>query len=454
MLSAALFVALAIFCAVCRADEVATASGNFFSKQKMPAFSADFFSKLQSNAQTGLRPEAVTAASSWVVLQNFSGKQCTLSTLASAAAVGVGQCYPFAAGGFAMATVTGSTVAFNTYTTDTCTGTGTPVPGAATTTGVCQTDDESGLGFQVVVQTTAGPTSSYPSSIVLNYYGTLSNCQTNSGTLYGWGVYAGNCVPLDTNGVITSATVACSGTTLSGNTYATGKCTGASTPYSNVAANAQCANTFTTVGVVAVGPYTTCFSPPAAASSSSVCFAGSETVELASGAIVPISEVKVGDKVLAFSASAQSTVFSDVVATPHPKNNQEAVFQHIVLASGKDIKMTADHLVSAGKCDLAAGLPLSRAADVQTGDCVQTTEGVSTVMSNNVVSNNEGVYTIVTDKSDDLVVINGIVASPFAVNHAVANAVYNVHRMLYSVAPKLVAPVAAVMSGLAAYFTK
>ena len=76
------------------------------------------------------------------------------------------------------------------------------------------------------------------------------------------------------------------------------------------------------------------------------------------------------------------------------------------------------------------------------------------MVSNSAVSNVEGVYTIVTDKADDLVIVNGIVASPFAVNHAVANAVYNVHRVLYSVAPKLVAPVAAVMSGLAAYFTK
>ena len=79
---------------------------------------------------------------------------------------------------------------------------------------------------------------------------------------------------------------------------------------------------------------------------------------------------------------------------------------------------------------------------------------MSIVVSNSVVSNAEGVYTIVTDKSDDLVVVNGIVASPFAVNHAVANAVYNVHRVFYSVAPKLVAPMAAVMSGLAAFFTK
>ena len=79
---------------------------------------------------------------------------------------------------------------------------------------------------------------------------------------------------------------------------------------------------------------------------------------------------------------------------------------------------------------------------------------MSAVVSNNAVSNADGVYTIVTDKADDLVVVNGIVASPFAVNHAVANAVYNVHRVLYGVAPKLVVPMVAVMSGLAAYFTK
>jgi len=46
----------------------------------------------------------------------------------------------------------------------------------------------------------------------------------------------------------------------------------------------------------------------------------------------------------------------------------------------------------------------------------------------------EEVYTVVT-KHDGLIVVNGIVASPFAVNHHVANAVYNVQRVLYGVLP-------------------
>jgi len=453
MLAAALFVALAVFCAVCRAAP-SNDLANVFSKQNV--FSTEGFTKLHvaiqaaidaQNSKTGLRAEAVATAASWAVIQTFSGKACTASTLATAYAVGLAQCYP-AVLGTVMATISGTTATLNSYTTADCTGTATVVE-SFTNVGTCDTTGD--VASNLVVQTTAGPTSTYPvPAIVYNYYGTTANCQSNSGPLYGWSWYGGSCVPLTTTA---SISLTCSGSNIVGTSYSTSaKCTGASASSGSIPANSLCAATYTVAGAAAVGPYVTCTSAPAAAEAAK-CFAGSETVELASGAIVSIAEVKVGDKVLAFSASAQSTVFSDVVATPHPKNNQEAVFQHIVLASGKDIKMTADHLVAAGKCDMSS-LPLSRAADVHTGDCVQTTEGMSAVVSNSAVSNTEGVYTIVTDKSDDLVVVNGIVASPFAVNHAVANAVYNVHRVLYSVAPKLVAPVAAVMSGLAAYFTK
>jgi lysophospholipid acyltransferase (LPLAT)-like uncharacterized protein len=35
------------------------------------------------------------------------------------------------------------------------------------------------------------------------------------------------------------------------------------------------------------------------------------------------------------------------------------------------------------------------------------------------------------------IVVNGVVASPFAGNHAIANAFYNIHRVLYTMFPSL-----------------
>jgi hypothetical protein len=47
----------------------------------------------------------------------------------------------------------------------------------------------------------------------------------------------------------------------------------------------------------------------------------------------------------------------------------------------------------------------------------------------------EGVYTVVTN--GEYVVVNGIIASPFGVNHMMGNLYYNVHRMVYASAPAL-----------------
>ena len=58
-------------------------------------------------------------------------------------------------------------------------------------------------------------------------------------------------------------------------------------------------------------------------------------------------------------------------------------------------------------------------------DIVSTTETVQ----------GKGLYTIVT--KEEYVVVNGIIASPFAANHMLANMYYNVHRFVYATAPSL-----------------
>jgi len=142
----------------------------------------------------------------------------------------------------------------------------------------------------------------------------------------------------------------------------------------------------------------------------------------------------VGDKVLAADDNG-NTLFSEVVSVPHAPNNVYATFAQIITESGRDIKLTPDHLISAGACDSASTLPLVMARDVKTGSCLQTVAGREKVASVMESVKGYGIYTFVTKEA--MVVINGIVASPFANNHAVANAFYNVHRMLYTFAPAL-----------------
>ena len=176
-----------------------------------------------------------------------------------------------------------------------------------------------------------------------------------------------------------------------------------------------------------------CITGQAASStaSSSSCFAGSETVMLASGNVKTLSTVQVGDAVAVASMDGAFAGYSPVIAVPHAANTIKATFAQIVTVSGRDIKMTPDHLVMGGACN---GVPsLVQAGSLKAGECVQTVSGVEVIASvKSVVS--QGIYTIVT-KHDGLLIVNGIVASPFAVNHLVANSFYNILRLVYSVFP-------------------
>jgi len=167
-----------------------------------------------------------------------------------------------------------------------------------------------------------------------------------------------------------------------------------------------------------------------------VCFAGSETVLLESGATKMMSEVAIGDRVQVYSAETGSTEFSDVIAVPHASNDVLATFVEINTASGS-VKMTPDHLVAAGSCSAAnTMLPLVRSEDVKVGDCVNTVEGQSMVSSINTVDE-KGIYTIVT--RGEFLVVGNIVASPFAVNHNILHFFYNLHRALPTGSPLVAA---------------
>ena len=170
-----------------------------------------------------------------------------------------------------------------------------------------------------------------------------------------------------------------------------------------------------------------------ASSSSKGCFAGSETVNLESGEERLISDIRVGDRVLAADAAGQ-TSYSDVVFVPHKANSDDALFTHITTASGRDIKMTPSHIIMAGPCHMPGPLPLIYASSVNLGDCVMTVSGKDTVSTVETVQG-KGLYTIVT--KEEYVVVNGIIASPFATNHMLANLFYNLHRFVYTSLPTL-----------------
>ena len=174
------------------------------------------------------------------------------------------------------------------------------------------------------------------------------------------------------------------------------------------------------------------------------CFAGSELVELDSGVLLKISEVKLGDRVRVVPMDASSSrnnsfalaFFSPVIYLPHSKNEIIANFVQLFTQQGKDIKLTEKHLIlSSLNCDPSLSLTLVEAGKLKVGDCVQTMRGLEVISRRRMVAG-KGLYTVVL-LDGELIVINGIIASPFVTNHRVVNAFYSLHRVIYSLCPWL-----------------
>ena len=221
------------------------------------------------------------------------------------------------------------------------------------------------------------------------------------------------------------------GLTLKYSTYTDEKCSG--TPQVTLGLAGKCDKFNSLYALATLSESGTIPASSTAASSSKGCFAGSETLNLESGEMRPISDIRVGDRVLAADAAGQ-TSYSDVVFVPHRANNDDALFTHITTTSGRDIKMTPSHIILAGPCHLPGPLPLIYASSVSLGDCVMTVSGKDTVSIVETVQG-KGLYTVVT--KEEYVVVNGIIASPFAMNHMLANLFYNLHRFVYASLPTL-----------------
>ena len=151
--------------------------------------------------------------------------------------------------------------------------------------------------------------------------------------------------------------------------------------------------------------------------SAASCFAGSEQVTLENGHTKAMADVQVGDRVLTVNAKGHQ-VFSDVVYLPHGRNEEQAIFAQISTESGRDLKMTLNHILPAGACALST-LPLVAARRVVMGDCIQTVDGREQVVSVGQVEG-KGIYTIIA--MEELIVVSGIVVTPYGgINPTLAN---------------------------------
>jgi hypothetical protein len=164
-----------------------------------------------------------------------------------------------------------------------------------------------------------------------------------------------------------------------------------------------------------------------------VCFAGTEMLQLENGNLKAIQDAVIGDRVQVVSLDDKLS-FAEIIALPHGKNTKEASFIELS-TSGSSLKATPAHLVMAGSCD--EEMNLMRVEDVSIGDCLDTVDGPMKVISS-CMTNENGVYTVITSHSDGMIVVNGFKASSFAINHTLVNTYYTLHRALYNIFPSVV----------------
>ena len=170
-----------------------------------------------------------------------------------------------------------------------------------------------------------------------------------------------------------------------------------------------------------------------------ICFSGSETLLLDSGVTIAMEDAKIGDRIQVSSVDG-SFDFAEIIFLPHEKNFQRSAFIELETTNGS-LKVSPTHLVMAGECSGSMGL--TRAEDITVGACLDGTAGAEQVISSTKIFSN-GVYSVITAHPDGIIVVNGFKASSFALNHAVGNSYYNIHRVLHIIAPGALK----VMSGL------
>jgi hypothetical protein len=140
---------------------------------------------------------------------------------------------------------------------------------------------------------------------------------------------------------------------------------------------------------------------------------------LKSGEEKAFRQLSIGDQIL--SATRDGSIsYSSVVFLPHRENDRRATFVEVNTASGKTVKLTRGHLLPL--CDGS----LMVANDIKEGSCLRTVDGEDEVTNTTMVEMN-GVYTAVTE--NEFLVVNGIIASPFAASSALVHAFFNLTDM-------------------------
>jgi hypothetical protein len=193
----------------------------------------------------------------------------------------------------------------------------------------------------------------------------------------------------------------------------------------------------------------------------SSCFSSTQVVEVENEGTKQISSVKVGDRILSLTKDG-NFVYSPIIAIPHVngENHMKAIFINITVQVNSHqteiLTLTVDHLLpifscpvavnntSSSTCSFSTSFPytnkeytLKYSEDVEPGkDCVYMKDNeYHHIVAMSSPFESESIHTVIT--LEEFIVVNGIVASPFGINHQVGQWLYFPFRFFYSWIPSL-----------------
>jgi len=170
------------------------------------------------------------------------------------------------------------------------------------------------------------------------------------------------------------------------------------------------------------------------------CFSKDSLLKLENGNTIKIENAKIGDIILSYSSKENKLSYSPIVAIPHEKNNILSKFIKFTTNSGKSIKMTEKHLIPVLKKQNSNNnnnnsFDVIFAEKIEINDIVKTVNGNEQITSIEIVEE-EGIYTVIT--LEEYIVVDNIIASPYAIFHLLGNIYYSLHKNLYSINPKII----------------
>jgi hypothetical protein len=151
-------------------------------------------------------------------------------------------------------------------------------------------------------------------------------------------------------------------------------------------------------------------------STGAICFTGDSLLTLEDSTTKKFRDLQVGDMIMGADRYGNVS-FSPVIFLPHKPNDIQRKFDEITTGGGSSVRMTRNHLIPL--CDSS----LVTARSLKTGDCLMTANGEDTVAKVTMNVEAGGIYTAVT--KNEFLVVDGVVASPFALAHGVAHSFFD-----------------------------